>query len=348
MKKDRQKPVRTRPTPRSTGMATAQDVADSIGVSQATVSRAFTPGGKVSPALRVKVMEAARALGYQPNILARGLTSGRSNLVALLISARTNLLYPELLYEVSERLADSGYHVLLFTVGGDRTVEDVADAIWSHRVDAVLTTGVISTELAQRFEQRGIPLVLFNRVLEGQTSSVCCNYREGARSLVGRLLATGHRRFGLISGPDSSYIGEEAVAGALSRLSAAGINDVAVVRRPYLYASAGPAIADVTAALSGRPDALICVNDTVALGCIDQLRSTGVRVPDDVSVAGFGVFSPTQWLNYQLTLVRQPVERMVAAAVDLLIARIEDPDLPAEQRFFFGEFHPGRTARLAE
>ncbi len=326
---------------------TAQDVANFVGVSQATVSRAFTPGGKVSPALRDRVMAAARELGYQPNILARGLTSGRSNLVALLIEARTNLLYPELLYEVSERLAEQGYHVLLFTIGGDRSIADVADRILSHRVDAALTTAAITADLAERFDERGIPLVLFNRVLEAQTSSVCCNYREGARSMVGRLLAAGHQRFAVISGPASSYIGEEAVAGAVARLAAAGINDPVVVRLPYLYSSAEPALAQIRATLGGKwPDALLCINDTVALGCIDRLRAEGVDVPEQVSVVGFGVVNPTQGPNHKLTFTRQPVERMVAAAIDLLLARIEDPTLPAEQRFFFGEFHSGATARL--
>ncbi|MFV3074831.1 LacI family DNA-binding transcriptional regulator [Niveispirillum fermenti] len=346
MEREKGRGERARPAEKPAGAVTAQDVANFVGVSQATVSRAFTPGGKVSAPLRERVMTAARELGYQPNILARGLTSGRSNLVAMLIEARTNLLYPELLYEVSERLAEQGYHVLLFTTGADRSIADVADRILSHRVDAALTTAAITAELAERFDERGIPLVLFNRVLEAQASAICCNYREGARSMVGRLLAGGHRRFGIISGPSSSYIGEEAVAGAVTRLAAAGIDDPVIVRLPYVYSSAGPALDQVKAAMGGLPDALVCVNDAVALGCIDRLRAEGIGVPDKVSVTGFGVVNPAQGLNYQLTFTRQPVERMVAAAVDLLLARIEDPTLPAEQRFFFGEFQAGRTARL--
>ena len=266
----------------------------------------------------------------------------------MLISSQTNLLYPELLFEITERLADRGYRLMLFTVGGGRSVADVVDTIWAHRVDAALATGIVEEGVAARFARHHVPLVLFNRVLESGVSSVYCDHRAGARSLVGSLLRAGRRSFAIVSGPETSFTGVETVAGATDRLRAEGIEEVVVIRRPYAYASAASAIAEAEAALQRIPDAFVCVNEAVALGCIDQLRiARSLRVPDDVSVVGFGGFSPTEWLNYQLTIMHQPVENMVSAAVDLLIARIDTPDLPAEHRVFFATLKPGRTARLA-
>lgn len=130
---------------------TARDVALSLGVSQATVSRAFKPGSPVSPALRERIAAAARDLGYQPNAFARSLTMGRSNIVAMMISRRTNLLYPELLYALTEKLSERGHHLMLFTTEGARTLDQVVDQIWSQRVDAVFSTHVADRKLTAQF-----------------------------------------------------------------------------------------------------------------------------------------------------------------------------------------------------
>ena len=95
------------------------------------------------------------------------------------------------------------------------------------------------------------------------------------------------------------------------------------------------------------PDAVVCANDMMALGCVDAARyDLGLRVPEDVSVVGFDGFGPASWASYDLVTIRQPLDTMVEAAAEMLLARVEAPDLAAETRIFAGELIEGRSARL--
>ena len=97
----------------------------------------------------------------------------------------------------------------------------------------------------------------------------------------------------------------------------------------------------------GPPDAVSCANDMMAIGCIDEARHRlGLRVPTDLSVVGFDGSAPGRWLGYDLTTVRQPTEAMAEAALDMLVARIENPRLTAERRTLSGQFVEGSSARL--
>ena len=126
-----------------TKVLTSRDVAKALGIAQSTVSRAFTPGAPISPDLRERVHAAAAALGYRPNLLARGLIAGRSRLIGVLIAPQTNLLYPELLYELGRRLAAEDHQLLLFTVADEDAAARAIDRLQSFRVDAVLATGIL-------------------------------------------------------------------------------------------------------------------------------------------------------------------------------------------------------------
>lgn len=328
------------------GSVTSRDVAKALNISQSTVSRAFTPGASISPALREQIIAAAEKVGYRPNLLARGLIAGRSNLIGLVLQRQTNLLYPELLYELSGQLADRGYQVILFPIGERASVRDALDRIWAYRVDAVLATGVIDEADAEAFGEHGLPLVMFNRVLDTPVSSINCDFAVGARDLVGRLIKAGHRKIGLISGPEGSFVGFEVERGARSALK----DEVAleVVHFDYRYDSAEEAIGSMMNAFGGvLPDALFCVNDTVAAGCLDHLRGVmGKSIPKDISVVTFGGFGPARWQSYRLTGMQQPMVQMTAGAVELLLNQLDESKDGVERRALMPTFMDGDTARL--
>jgi DNA-binding LacI/PurR family transcriptional regulator len=329
------------------GRATSYDVARHAGVSQSAVSRCFKPGASVAPRTREKIMLAARELGYHPNAIAKGLITRRSNLVAIIISNLTNLYYPEVLAELTQRLSAEGIRVLLFSLAAESDVDEVLDQVWSYRVDGAIVAARLHPAQLAAFADRGVPVVLYNRIGEGvPVASVCCDSVNGEQALVDGLVDAGHQIFGIIAGPADSYVGEERVEAARRQLHQRG-RDCRVVRGNFDYASGDSALKELWRMTRGTLDAAICANDLMAIGAIDSARTNfGLDVPRQLSIVGFDGVSPAGWLAYQVTTVRQPVRRMTEAAVSMLIERIERPDLSPEQRLFAGELLPGASARL--
>ena len=327
--------------------ATSYDVARSAGVSQSAVSRCFKQGASVAPRTREKILTAARALNYYPNAIAQGLITRRSNLVAVIISNLTNLYYPEVLAELTQRLSKQGIRVLLFSLAAESDVDEVLDQVWRYRVDGAIVAARLHPEQLAAFAERGVPLVLYNRIGEGvPVSSVCCDSVSGEQALVEGLVAANHHVYGIIAGPADSYVGEERVEAAQRRLQQLG-RDCLTVRGNFDYDSGDAALKELMRITDRKLDAVICANDLMAIGAIDSARiNFGIQVPSDLSVVGFDGVGPATWLAYQVTTVRQPVRRMTEAAVAMLVERIERPELSPEQRLFAGEFLPGRSARL--
>ncbi|MBC7506799.1 MAG: LacI family DNA-binding transcriptional regulator [Sandarakinorhabdus sp.] len=327
--------------------ATSYDVARLAGVSQSAVSRCFRPGGSVAPATRARIIAAADQLKYAPNAIAQGLITRRSNLVAVLISNLTNLYYPEVLAELTRRLSDQGIRVLLFALQAESDVDAVLAEVWRYRVDGVIAAVRLPAATLRRFGERGVPLVLYNRVGEGESvASVCCDSIAGEELLVDRLLAAGHRHFGIITGPADSFVSQERVRGAYDRLQAAGI-DPEIIAGAFDYASGEQGLKQLMLKRQNRLDAVICANDLTAIGAIDCARNVfGLAVPEQLSIVGFDGVGPATWSSYSVTTIRQPVRRMTEAAVAMLVERIDTPDLTPERRLFAGQFIAGRSARL--
>ena len=326
--------------------ATSYDVARIAGVSQSAVSRCFAPGGSIAPAKRDRILKVATELGYRPNALAQGLISGRTNMVAVLISSLTNLYYPEVLAELSRRLTERDIRVLLFSLNAESEVDAVLDQVWRHSVDGVICAARLSDAQVRLFDEHDVPLVLYNRMAKtASAASVCCDSTAGERDLVERLLAAGHQRFAIIAGPDDSYVGEERRTAALARLSEAGIDDVPVVRGDFSYDSGRTGMHEL--AKGAIPDAIICVSDLMAVGAMDAARiDLCLTIPESLSVVGFDGSGPARWASYGLTSIRQPVRRMTEAAVAMLMERIEGGAMPAERRLFAGELLTGGSARI--
>ncbi len=329
------------------GRATSYDVARQAGVSQSAVSRCFKQGASVAPRTREKILAAARDLNYYPNAIAQGLITRRSNLVAIIISNLTNLYYPEVLAELTQRLSAKGIRVLLFSLAAESDVDEVLDQVWRYRVDGAIVAARLHPEQLAAFADRGVPVVLYNRIGEGvPVASVCCDSVSGENALVEALVEGEHKVFGIIAGPADSYVGEERVEAARRRLQQLG-RDCLIVRGNFDYASGDAALKELMRMTDRKLDALICANDLMAIGAIDSARiNFGIRVPSDLSVVGFDGVGPATWLAYQVTTIRQPVRRMTEAAVAMLLERIERPELSPEQRLFAGELLPGSSARL--
>jgi DNA-binding LacI/PurR family transcriptional regulator len=293
-------------------------------------------------------MKAARDLGYSPDAIARSLTTRRSNLVAVIISNLTNLYYPEVLSELNQRLTAHNIHLLLFTIQAESDVDRILGHVWQYRVDGVIAAARLSQRQVEDFERRRVPLVFYNRYMsERSVNAVCCDQIEGARAIVKGLVDAGHRSFGIIGGPEDSLVGEERTRGCLDSLKQYGMRQVVRVRGDYTYDGGRKAFGELVAQLGKPPEAIVCANDVMALGCLDAARfEQGLTIPDDVSVVGFDGVEPAGWSSYQLATIRQPVQRMAEAAVGLLLECIAHPGRPVEKRVFSGTLVPGQSARL--
>jgi len=332
------------PQPKSRSRATSYDVARLAGVSQSAVSRCFKPGASVSKKMRDKVMAAAKELHYQPNAIARGLITRRSNLVAVLVSSQMNFYYPEVLFQLTDRFSEQGLRVLLFTISEEDDVEESLNQIWQYQADGVISASYLSIEQHKVLEERQIPVVMFNRYFDGYpTNSIWCDPSSSTEDMVKHLIDFGHKKFGLLEGPAYSMVNKERMRLVRETLAKCNGKIVCEARGDYRYESAAAATQELMAA-SQKPTAIIAANDMMAMGALDELKNVmGRSVPGDVSVVGFDGIGAARFASYELTTIRQPIGRMADAAVSMLMARVEKPDLSVEKRVLTGELIQGTS-----
>jgi DNA-binding LacI/PurR family transcriptional regulator len=333
------------------GKVTATDVARRAGVSQSAVSRVFTPGASVSRAMADRVRRAAEELGYRPNVLARSLITGRTRIVGLVVGYLENPFYPAALEALSAALEARGYHILVFHAAngeGAADVERVVGELMDYQVDGLVTASVrLSDRLVARCRAAGLPVVLFNRGLPGSgLSSVTSANRAGGRKVAEFLVAGGHRRIAHIGGLQSASTGLDRWTGFREALAEAGGEVHALAEGGFdreRAALAARAMMDAPA----PPDAIFVANDHMALGVLDELRhGMGIDVPGEVSVVGYDDVPAAAWKAYDLTTIRQPVNRMVAAAVEILMAEIEGGAPPGSATEVAAELVLRSSARL--
>ena len=309
---------------------TSLEVARKAGVSQSAVSRVFTPGASASNATRKKVMSAAEELGYRPNSLARAMITGQSRIIGLVVAYLENQFYPVVLELLSNALQQRGYQILIFTApnSADR-IDGVLQDLMDYQVDGIIAASVsMSSDLAARARDAGIPIVLFNRSqnVDGMSNVTSANL-SGARHATEFLLAGGHTRIAHIAGWQGSSTGRDRQTGFLEAMSQAGKTPVAVVDGLYDRTTA----MDCTYQLisnSERPDAIFVGNDHMAFGVLDGLRAEGILAGEDISVVGYDDVPLASWDAYNLTTIRQPVNRMVNATLETLLGQIEDNAAP--------------------
>ncbi len=296
------------------------DVARLAGVSQSAVSRAFSEGKSISEETSRKVFEAAKKLGYSPNFLPRILLKHRSGLVAVVISGTGNPFYAMALEEFTKALQKTGHQVLLVQIDSDHSLDGLVPRLQSYRVDAIVSAlPVLSAVAAEAFARIRIPTISFNTPVNNDwVTSVCSDSVGGASAVADLFVKRGARSFAFITGSDGSYASNERLRGFKNRLCKHGFPSLAIAGGNYLYNGGFQAIVELKER-GPIPDAIFCANDLMAIGALDALRrSIGIRVPEDVLVAGFDNVPEASWGAYDLTTVVQDSRLMVAEAMPIL------------------------------
>lgn len=305
-----------------TGKATSLDVAELAGVSRSAVSRVFTPGASVSKKTADKVRAAAEELGYRPNVLARGLLTGRSRMIGLVVAYLDNHFYPTVLERLSNALQEQGYHVLVFMASKqNENLDAVATEILDYQVDALILASVeISSDIARRCRATGVPVILFNRRqgAPGELAVVSDNF-EGGRLAARHLFEAGCRRIAHIAGNEDASTQRDREAGFLQGLGEVGLTLASREVGGFVPERASEAARTMFAG-SNTPDGIFVANDYMAFSVLDTLRcELGLSVPEDVAVVGFDDVPSASWRSFDLTTVRQDSADMVARTVDLVL-----------------------------
>ncbi|MFG3283612.1 LacI family DNA-binding transcriptional regulator [Streptomyces sp. NPDC048111] len=304
---------------------TSRDVAGAAGVSQATVSLVLGDKwrGRVSERTAGLVREAARELGYRPNLAARSLRLGRTRTALLVVPAMTSEFFAQVYAGAAKVAAEHGFGVVLYpSPEGIGPARDPFDSARTA-LDGVIASSMAADALAT-IRGTDLPLVMLDSdpAEPGPAAHVNLDIAGGVRRLTEHLLALGHRRFTHIAADVDSWtfvVRARALAAALDEVADA---ELTTVRAP-LSVDGGRQGAERALDAGARPTALVCDDDFLAAGACKAAHRLGLRVPDDVSVTGFDGLTLATALEPELTTLALPAEQVGARGMAALLAVLE-------------------------
>ena len=308
-------------------MVTIRDVARQAGVSPSTVSRALTVPAKVERSTRERILALAEELGYRPNRAARGLITGRTGNLGLLVPDLANPFFPGLVKGIQARALESDYQLFVVDTGENAAVEPELVRQLAKQVDGLLLCSprMRPAELREAIDL--VPTVLVNRALP-KASSVTFRNVDGAVALVAHLAGLGHRDLGFLAGPASSWSGAQRRRGIRAACQRQGLrlHELGPVAPTF---DGGQSAADEV--LSAPVTAVIAYNDLVAIGLGQALAERSVDVPGRLSIVGFDDIPMAGMIRPSLTTVANPVAEAGREAVDLLLSQLNDPAIGVRQ-----------------
>ena len=295
---------------------TLKDVARAADVSLASASYALNGTGSLGDAVRAQILKAADDLGYRRNLSARAMRTGKTGAIGVVVPDFSNPFFTALVQFVMKSARQAGYCVFVTDTENAETLEQEAFRRMIDRgVDGVVWFPIRDVNTVEA-ESRRVPTLLIDRAIPG-LAAIRADYEGGGRRAAAHLLAQGHERIGIISGPME-------VASMRSRID--GAKAVLGDRLAFHVASSfsmelEPSVHD--AVVSRRATAIFAGTDLLAMGVIRAAQIAGLTVPGDLAVIGFGDMPWAQMSNPPLSSIEMPLEDMATEAVDALLRRIE-------------------------
>lgn len=309
---------------------TLTDVAKLAGVSRSAVSRTFTTGASVSPKTRVRVEQAATALGYSPNLLARGLITRSTGLIGLVSNNFRNPVFLHIFDLFTRGLQERGLRPLLVNLSDEVDPARSVQLLRQYAVDGVIVaSSTLPPTFPLAFREAGVPVVhAFGRAEEPQVHVVGIDNVAAGRMAAQALLARGHRQIGFMGGPQSATSTQDRMAGVLQVVPDAACSFA------FAYSFDAGRVEMARLLAGARADAYVCGDDVLAIGALTAVADAGLRVPDDVGIIGLNDMEMAGWANINLTTIHQPFEAIVAASVAQIVALLTTPDLPPTAQIF--------------
>ncbi len=305
---------------------TLKDVAQAARVSVSTASRALTGSGLASERTRQRLVRIARELGYRPNPIARGLKTGRSRLVALLVHNLTNASFQVMAEVVQARLKALGYQMLLCIGGDDPQQEsDTLATLADHRIDGliVVPTGKNAARLTAL--AREIPIVcLVRRDNETDLETVLADDPQGAYLGTRYLIELGHRRIGFIVGRQDTTSGRERLSGYIRALREAALPvDNALIHSGHFEPETGAASCRKLLDLAQPPSAIFVANHEATLGVLRVTAERNISIPGDLSLLCYEDMPWFEWHRPAISIVDNGARDLASLAVDRLLQRMD-------------------------
>jgi DNA-binding LacI/PurR family transcriptional regulator len=294
-------------------------------------------------------------MGYQPNAIARSMSSARqdlhqkSGMVGVIVTRLEDPFFAHTIAHFSRYLQASGWHMLLFTVDTEAEVDGALNALMQYKVDSIIIlSAILSKHMARICRDQGTPVMLYNRGAEGlDVNSVQIENHEGGRIAGDILREAGHERIAFVAGEqdDETSLGRE--GGLAERLAEDGLDIFLHESGDYTFVGGREAGLRLFSRVE-RPDAVFCASDVMALGVLHAARhDLGIEAPRDFSLIGFDDIPAAAWPGHMLTTIRQPIRRMIREAVDITIDQMNSPDHPPRVTRFSGALILRNTVRGA-
>lgn len=311
------------------------DVARLAGVSTATVSRALSKPETVAESTRNLVLAAAEQTGYRVNLSARNLRRQRTGAIVILVPNLGNPFFSEILAGIETALSEADINMLVVdTRQAHMKPQLVLEYLHATRADGIIALdgSLPDAILSVASSGAGAPPIIFacEWTPNGEFPSVRANNARGGELAIAHLAELGHRRIGMITGPEINVLTHARSRGAVRELEARGlVLDPCHVFTGDFSLDAGANAARGWLGLAQRPSALFCQSDQMAFGFISELSRNGISVPDDVSVVGFDDIAIARRFIPALTTLRQPRKKIGLLAAKMLINHIQTNTNPA-------------------
>jgi LacI family transcriptional regulator len=311
---------------------TIKDVAKAAHVSVASVSRALNGHANVNEATRKRIMAAVKQLRYAPNGAARSLITRRTHTLGALLPDLHGEFFSELIRGVDVAARARGWHLLVSSSHGDADEAAVALRTMRGKIDGLLVMSPYADAgfLADNLPA-ALPTILINTPNATSLPTVInVDNRMGARVMVAHLAALGHRRITFITGPESNFEAQQRLQGfreAMAELLPGA--PIEILPGEFTDLS-GHQAGQQLLRLDIRPDAVFAANDMMAIGCLSALHEAGMRVPQDIALAGFDDIPMARYVTPALTTVRVHISDLGERALTRLLHVIENPDAPTQ------------------
>jgi len=327
--------------------ATSQDVAKLAGVSQSAVSRCFTKGASISSRTKLRVLEAARKLGYKaPNISNNIFSNEDSGLVGIILPYVTSRYYPEVLTELHEALKLGGYRILLITTDdGEELDEKLVQPYLKEKLIAIISATKPTDSFVESCITKRILFISYNRSWNIPTiSSVACDHSNGGQMVAEYFNKNHHQRIGLIEGPKGSFVSDQRIKGFKQFYKSN--KKIKIFNEKGFFTYDGGYQAAEKILKNTNVSAIFCADDTMAFGCLDYIKkNTKLKIPKDLELIGFDDISMSNWKSYDLTTVRQPIRQMSKLVTQLIDEYIKDPSYEAINHIVQGKLIKRKTTR---
>lgn len=307
---------------------TIVDIAKELNISKSTVSRALTDNPNINKATKKKVLNLAKKLDYQKNMLAISLITNKSNTIGIIVPDFITSYFPNVIIGAQNVASKSGYNVII-SQSNESFYTEVknANVMLANQVDGILVSVTRETKTFDHlkvFQRKGIPIVFFNRICEDMiVPKVIVDDYEGAFSAVEHLITIGKKRIAHFAGPRSLSISNKRLNGYNDALVKHGIS---IDQDLIIHAeNNGNDIQDQISKLLKltKPcDAIFAFNDPTAVEIIKALKKLNINIPKDMAVVGFSNDYVSEIIEPSLTTVAQPVKQIGETAAQLLIDQI--------------------------